>query len=96
MRTLIFAVAMLAAIPAFAQDWEYKVINLPTTIDPSSRTGMVEGALEEMQQHGGYQDNIASETLNSLAAEGWEVVNLTSTASGAGWGHFALLRRAKD
>jgi len=93
MRKLILLTALLLPSLALAQQWEYCVINLPSTIDTSvTPMKMKEGALE-LQDGGYYIDNPASDTLNKLAQEGWEIVSMTTAASMGGWGHFALLRR---
>lgn len=92
MRALLVA-SLLASPAVYAQQWEYRVINLPSTIDTSvTPIKMKEGALE-LQDGGYYLDNPASDTLNKLTQEGWEVVSMTTAASMGGWGHFALLRR---
>lgn len=93
MRKLILLTALLLPSLALAQQWEYRVINLPSTIDTSvTPMKMKEGALE-LQPGDYYIDTQASAVLTKLSAEGWEVVTMTSAASMGGWGHFALLRR---
>lgn len=91
-RALLLAALLLPSL-ALAQQWEYKVINLPAVMDAKAiPPKLKEGALE--RQPGDYYiDTQASDVLTKLATDGWEVVNLSSAAGMGGWGHFALLRR---
>ena len=61
---------MLDYNKALANDtWEYQVVFLP---------GPAAGARVVKQSHGGYLDATKSEILNKPAAQGWQLVSVTS------------------
>jgi len=73
---------MLDHSKALANDtWEYQVVFLP---------GPAAGARVVKQSHGGYLDATKSAILNKLAAQGWQLVSVTSDS---GEDHAAYLRR---
>jgi len=61
--------------------WEYQVVFLP---------GPAAGSKVVKQSHGGYLDTKKTAILNKLAAQGWELVAVTSTS---GEDHAAYLRK---
>ena len=64
-------------------EWEYQVIFLP---------GPAAGAKLVRQPHGGYLDTTKTDILNKLAAQGWQLVTVTTHS---GEDHAAYLRREK-
>ncbi len=63
--------------------WEYQVVFLP---------GPAAGAKVVKQAHGGYLDTTKTDILNKLAAQGWELLAVTSTS---GEDHAVYLRKQK-
>jgi hypothetical protein len=64
-------------------NWEYQVVFLP---------GPAAGAKIVKQPHGGYLDTTKTGILNRLAAQGWELVSVTSTS---GEDHAVYIRKKK-
>lgn len=96
MRKLILLAALLLPSLALAQQWEYRVINLPALMDGEAVPPKLKDGALERQPGDYYIDTQASDVLTKLSAEGWELVTMTSAAGMGGWGHFALLRRKID
>lgn len=92
MRALLVA-SLLASPAVYAQQWEYRVINLPALMDEEAIPPQLKDGALELQPGDYYIDTQASAVLTKLSTEGWEVVTMTSAAGMGGWGHFALLRR---
>jgi hypothetical protein len=81
---ILFLAVLICSNKALANDtWEYQVVFLP---------GPAAGARVVKQSHGGYLDATKSEILNKLAAQGWQLVSVTSHS---GEDHAAYLRRQK-
>jgi hypothetical protein len=80
---LLLSLLMGIAVPVWADggDWEYQVIILQ---------GITAGGRVEKQAKGIYVDTKKTETLNALAADGWEVV---SVVGAPGADHTVYLRR---
>ena len=79
-----FLAVIICSNKALANDtWEYQVVFVP---------GPAAGARGVTQSHGGYLDATKTEILNKLAAQGWQLVSVTSHS---GEDHAAYLRRQK-
>lgn len=94
MRKFVLLAALTLPVAAAAQQWEYRVVHLPTTMDmtkplsPKPR----DGVLVE-QPDGSHLNAEASTILNGLAAEGWEVTGVTGLGGGS---HAVFLRRPQN
>jgi hypothetical protein len=88
-RTISILVAMSMAIgwsaPALTDDgmWEYQVLILQ---------GITAGGTIEKQDNGIYVDRKRTESLNRMAAEGWEVIAVVGVS---GADHTVYLRRPR-
>lgn len=81
---MLFITLLIFSNNALANDeWEYQVVFLP---------GPAAGARVVKQAHGGYLDSAKTDILNKLAAQGWELVSVTSSS---GEDHAAYLRKQK-
>ena len=80
---LLLSLIVNAGMPAWADDggWEYQVVILQ---------GITAGGTIERQASGVYVDAKKTESLNELAADGWEVV---SVVGAPGADHTIYLRR---
>lgn len=83
-KHILFITVLIFSDNALANDqWEYQVVFLP---------GPAAGARVVKQDHGGYLDSTKTEILNKLAAQGWELVSVSSPS---GEDHAAYLRKQK-
>jgi len=80
MKVISVSALIFCATASHAGQWEYRVVFLP---------GTVAGSKTEPMQ-GGVVDVDKTATLNRLAKEGWEIVNVTGAA---GADHAVYLRR---
>lgn len=82
---VLVALSLLVAAPALSDshNWEYQVVILQ---------GIAAGGSIKKQSSGIYIDSRKTEALNSLAADGWEVVGVVG-ATGAD--HTVYLRRRR-
>ena len=83
-KHILFTAVLFLSNNALANDnWEYQVVFLP---------GPAAGAKVVKQSHGGYLDTTKTGILNKLAAQGWELLTVTSTS---GEDHAVYLRKTK-
>jgi hypothetical protein len=84
-KYILFTAVLFFSNNVLANDsWEYQVVFLP---------GPAAGSKVVKQSHGGYLDTTKTEILNKLAAQGWELLAVTSTS---GEDHAAYLRKQKE
>jgi hypothetical protein len=95
-KTALFIIYLsLPPLSAFAQEWEYKVVFLPSFMDVGSTLlsspSVKKGAITE-EASGAHIDTTKTEILNRLAQEGWEVIGVTGLS---GADHAVYLRRKR-